>query len=86
MSGRCAILLSTETTEDKLETLIAKVRALPKERQELAVEALSDIADEEAYALSDDENAVLKCALERANRGEFASDADVDEVLNKPWS
>jgi hypothetical protein len=75
-----------ETAEDKLETLIAKVRALPKERQELALEALSEIADEEACALSDEENAVLKCALERANRGEFASDADVDEVLNKPWS
>jgi hypothetical protein len=38
-----------ETAEDKLETLIAKVRALPKERQELALEALSEIADEEAW-------------------------------------
>jgi hypothetical protein len=69
------------TIEDKLETLFAKVRKLPKARQELAVEALSDIA-EEGYKLSDDERAVL----ERAKRGEFASDADVDEVLDKPWS
>jgi hypothetical protein len=74
------------TTEDKLETLFAKVRGLPRARQELVVEALSEIADEEAYALSDDENAVLECALERAERGEFASDAEIDEVLNKPWS
>jgi hypothetical protein len=29
---------------------------------------------------------VLEPALERAKRGEFASDADVDEVLDKPWS
>jgi len=74
------------TTEDKLETLFAKVRALPKARQELAVEALSEIADGETYDLSDEERAVLEPALERAKRGEFASDADVDQVLNKPWS
>src|SRR5262249_24973749 len=50
------------TTEDKLETLFAKVRALPKARQQLAVEALSEIADEETYTLSDDEHAVLVVA------------------------
>jgi hypothetical protein len=74
------------TIEEKLESLFAKVRALPKERQELAVAALTDIAEEEVYVLSDDERAVLEPALERAKRGEFASDAEVDEVLNKPWS
>ena len=74
------------TTEDRLETLFAKVRALPKARRELAVEALSEIADEETYALSEDERAVLESALERSKRGEFASQADIDEVLNKPWS
>jgi hypothetical protein len=74
------------TTEDELETLFAKVRALPKARQELAVEALSEITNEETYALSDDERATLESALERAKRREFASEADIDEVLNKPWS
>jgi hypothetical protein len=74
------------TTEDRLETLFAKVRALPKARQELAVEALSEIADEDTYALSEDERAVPESALERAKRGEFASQADIDEVLNKPGS
>ena len=74
------------TTEDKLETLFAKVRALPRARQELAVEALSEIADEETYVLSDDERAVLESGLERAKRSEFASHADIDEVLNKPWA
>jgi hypothetical protein len=43
------------TTEDKLESLFAKVRTLPKARQELAVEALSEIAQEETYRLSEDE-------------------------------
>jgi len=74
------------TTEDQLETLFAKVRTLPKGRQELAVEALSEITDEQEYKLSDDERAVLEPALGRAKRGEFAADADVREVLNKSWS
>ena len=72
------------TIEEKLEELFAKVRALPKERQEIAAKALAEITDEEVYILSEDELAVLKPALERARRGEFASDAEVDEVLNKP--
>jgi hypothetical protein len=73
-------------TAEKLEELFAKVRALPEERQELAVQALSEIAGEEIYLLSDDERAVLDPALDRAKRGELASDAEVDELLNKPWS
>lgn len=74
------------TIEDQLEVLFAKVRALPKGRQEMAVEALSEITDEREYKLSDAERAVLEPALARAKRGEFAGNADVDEVLNKPWS
>jgi hypothetical protein len=74
------------TTEDKLETLFAKVRTLPKERKKLAVEALSEIANVEVYQLSDDERALLEPEVEAAKRGEFASDEEVDEALNKPWS
>jgi hypothetical protein len=51
---------------DKLEHLFAQVRALPEERQELAVEALSEIASTDAYTLSQDERAVLEPALARA--------------------
>ena len=74
------------TTEDKLEALFARVRALPKARQELAVEVLSEIAEEEAYILPNDDRVVVESALERTKRGEFASQADIDEVLHKPWS
>jgi hypothetical protein len=73
------------TTQDDLELLFAKVRELPRARQELAIEALSEIAEEEPYQLSGDECAVLDGALERAKRGEFASEAEVDELLHKPW-
>lgn len=73
------------TTAEKLEELFAKVRSLPKERQEQAIAALTDIAEDEAYALSEEERAILEPALERAKRGEFAPQEDVDEVLKKPW-
>ena len=73
------------TTEDKLERLITKVRSLPAARKRLVVEALSEMTDE-TYMLSDDERFILEPALERAQRDEFASDAEVDAVLNKPWA
>jgi hypothetical protein len=73
-------------THDKLETLIAKLRALPEERQELAVEALAEIADPDVYVLSDDERAVLEPALAEALRGDNLIDADKADVLNKPWA
>lgn len=68
-----------------LETLFAKVRSLPAERQEAAIEALTDIAAE-PFALSEDELAVLRPALELVRRGEFASDDEVSELLGRPWS
>jgi hypothetical protein len=72
------------TTEEKLETLFAKVRALPQERQEAAVEALADITGE-PYHLTEDELAVLIPALEGVKRGEFASDEEMSDLLDKPW-
>jgi hypothetical protein len=73
------------TTEERLEALFQKVRALPPERQEQAAFALEEIV-QDMYVLSDEERAILEPALEQAKRGEFASDAEVDEILNKPWS
>jgi hypothetical protein len=72
------------TINERLEALFAKIRALPRERQEYAIIALTEIA-EDIYELSDEERAILEPALEQAKRGEFASDAEVDELLNKPW-
>ena len=71
--------------QEKLETLFEKVRSLPREGQEAALDALADIASE-PYPLSSDELLVLKPALERARRGEYASDADTSELLDKIWS
>jgi hypothetical protein len=73
------------TTEEKLEALFAKVRALPKERQEYAVMALEEIAEDDVYVLSEEERAILEPALRDAERGENLSDAETDELLTKPW-
>jgi hypothetical protein len=80
----CVRFYLMSATNEKLETLFGKVRSLPKERQEAAIEALADIASE-PYELSASELAVLKPALERAGRGEWASDAEVSELLDKTW-
>ena len=73
-------------TQEKLERLFDKVRALPADRQELAIDALSDIAGDGVYTLSDDERSVLEPALARAKRREFASDAEVDKAIDTPWT
>jgi len=72
------------TIQEKLEALFDKVRALPEARQEAAIEALAEIA-EEPHQLSEEELAVLRPALERAKRGEFVPDDEVAELLDKPW-
>jgi hypothetical protein len=72
------------TTQEKLEALFAKVRALPEPRQLAAVEALADIA-QEPYVLSDEERAILEPALAEAKRGEnLIDDESLDDFLNKP--
>ena len=73
------------TTEEKLDALFQKVRALPRERQEQAIAALTDIAEDEVYILSEEERAILEPALKEAERGENLTDAETDELLTKPW-
>ena len=72
------------TTLEKLESLFAKVRSLPKARQELAVDALSEIATD-IYELSDDERAVLEPALREAEDGQNLTDLSVADILTKSW-
>ena len=67
-----------------LEQAIAKVRRLPAEQQQLAAELLEELAAvEETYILSDAERAILLPALERAKRGEFASDEEMSALWRK---
>ena len=72
--------------ETRLETLLAKLRALPEDRQEFALRVLTEIVEEKVYILSDEERAVLEPALRDAKAGRNLSDADADDLLNKPWT
>ena len=72
------------TTQEKLEALFAKVRALPEPRQLAAIEVLAEIA-EEPYVLSDEERAIIEPALADAKRGvNLIDDEDLDPFLARP--
>ncbi len=84
VSWLCDMMSGMPTTLEKLETLFLRLRGLPEARQELAVEALSEIAGD-VYALSDDERAALEPALRDAERNENLADAETDEILSQAW-
>lgn len=71
-----------------LEDALGKVLRLPEEKQEIAAELLEQLAqsDEQPYPLSSDERTAVREALARAERGEFADEAQVDAVLRRPWA
>lgn len=73
-----------DNLQARLETLFAKVRSLPEAQQAAAVDALTEIADA-PYELSTDERAAVEPALERARRGEFVSEDETRDLLDKPW-
>jgi ABC-type nitrate/sulfonate/bicarbonate transport system substrate-binding protein len=69
-----------------LEQAIQKVRALPEEKQQLAAELLEELAADVApYNLSPEERDAVRDGLAQADRGEFASDADVEKLLRRSW-
>ena len=65
---------------DVLEKAIEKVRALPADQQTYAAEVLEDIVSGLRPALSDVERALLMDGIAAADRGDFASDAEVQAV------
>jgi hypothetical protein len=73
------------TTQEKLEALFAKVRALPEPRQLALIEFLGEEIAEEPYELTDEERAIVEPALEEAKRGENLIDIE-DLNLRKPWA
>jgi hypothetical protein len=77
-------VLPMSATNEKLETLSGGVNSRPKERQEAAIGDVANIASQ-PYELSPGELAVLKPALERAGRGEWASDDEVSGLLDNTW-
>jgi len=71
-------------TREQLEAVFDRVRAWPEWRQQEAVELLSAIeAEPEAYPLSEEERADLEQAVAEMDRGEVASEADVNAVFRR---
>lgn len=69
----------------RLETLIERVSALPEEAQDELLDhvALIEARRSGVYHLSDDERAAIKKGLEAAERGEFATDEEVEAVFSR---
>jgi len=67
-----------------LDEGIQAVRELPADRQDMAGELLLTLAaSQPQYSLTAEQVGDLKFALEEADRGDFASEADVAETWNK---
>ncbi len=72
-------------SSQQIDTLAAKAKSLPEERQLAIVEALREML-EEPYELSAEELAILRPALAEVQSGVALIDADTDDILTKPWS
>jgi hypothetical protein len=68
-----------------LEDAIEKVKKLPKEQQEYAAQILEQIAGDgsDAYALTEEERALVREGLDELDRGEAATDEEVRAVFDK---
>lgn len=64
---------------------IEKIKALSEERQEYEAAALEEIAEDgdDLYRLSDEERALVREGLAELDRGEAATDAEVQAVYAK---
>ena len=68
-----------------LEKAFSRVRSLPHETQDELARVLLRLAgdDDAVYALSDEEDADLAAAEAEIERGELATDAEVEMVFAK---
>jgi predicted transcriptional regulator len=70
-----------------LEQAIAQVLELPEDTQNLAADALLMVVDyvndDSHYRLTDEQLAGVRHAMGQADRGEFATDAEVKEIFGR---
>ncbi len=67
-----------------LEKGIEAIRSLPADRQDMAGELLLSLAKSESqYRLTAEQLADVKLAIAEADRGEFATDAEMTESWKK---
>jgi hypothetical protein len=73
-------------TNEELKAILDRVLTWPPEFQEMAVEVLLDIEARqrgEPYRPSEEELAAIRQGLEQVERGEFASDGEVEAVFRR---
>ncbi|HEX8664521.1 MAG TPA: hypothetical protein VF744_10875 [Beijerinckiaceae bacterium] len=70
-------------TKEQIESVLNRVLDWPVERQKNAVRMLLDMEKQDSYEfeLSEEERADLREALAEAERGEFATDEEVEAVF-----
>lgn len=71
-----------------LEAALSKVLRMSEEQQDLAAELLEQFAAQGAplHPMTDDVRSIVRAAMERAKRGEFAAPDSVEAVLHRPWA
>jgi predicted transcriptional regulator len=71
-----------------LETAIAQLKDLPPERQAYAALVLKQIANDDGapFEIPAEHRAAVLEGLAQVERGEFASEADVERALRRPWA
>ena len=71
-----------------LETAIAQIKDLSPERQAYAALVLKQIAHDDGtpFEVTEEHRAAILEGLAQAERGEFASEEDVERALRRPWA
>ena len=72
-------------TKEQIEAIFERVKTWPPERQEDAAAMLLRMEEQgvEPYELDADERREVEAALAEAERGEFATDEEVEAVFNR---
>ena len=74
-------------TKQEIEALLERVRTWPAAKQEDAAAILLALeAEEGPYEPTEEEIAAIRIGLAEAERGEFASDEEVQDLLHRPWT
>jgi Spy/CpxP family protein refolding chaperone len=66
-----------------LEQAIAAVSALPEEEQDEIARIMLELASDEEYVLTPEDEAELKASIAEAERGEFATDEEIRAIWAK---
>jgi hypothetical protein len=74
-------------TKHEIKAVLDRVLTWPEELQQEAAEILLALGREEAfYQPGAEEQAAIEQGLRELDQGEFASDAEVEELLRRPWT